>query len=149
MVNPEHIKQFESVLNTFNTPTQCVAHHAIRDLLGRVANSPFQDRNNTETWTQIGSIAFVEFSTLSSSSVDTVAELSVFLSKKRHDYGVKNIVEFGEFGIKVRTVDKLARIENMLARSGATAVGEPMVDAWRDIVGYSAVAILLISEHYV
>ena len=79
------------------------------------------------------------------SQLDEIADL---LARKRVDYGCKNITDFGEIGIIVRAMDKVYRIENLTARGGDSAVGEPITDAMRDIVGYSGVAFLMVTKQW-
>lgn len=68
---------------------------------------------------------------------DELAELVV---RKQHDYGHDNILAFGEFGILVRTNDKVARLKNLIGKEGIT---EPRMDAWNDIGGYAILAEML------
>jgi len=60
--------------------------------------------------------------------------------KKQADYGHDNIKAFGEFGLIVRTNDKIARLRNLHGKEG---VAEPRIDAWRDIAGYALIALML------
>ena len=66
-----------------------------------------------------------------------IAELVI---RKQRDYGHDNINAFGEFGILVRTNDKVARLRNLHGKEGVT---EPRIDAWRDIAGYALIALML------
>ena len=59
--------------------------------------------------------------------------------KKQADYGHDNIKAFGEFGLIVRTNDKVARLRNLHGKEG---VAEPRIDAWRDIAGYALLALM-------
>ena len=81
-------------------------------------------------------------------SPEQLDDLSVLLAKKRVDYGCKNITGFGEIGIIVRAMDKVHRLENMAARGGETAVGEPVEDALNDIIGYAGVAYLFLTGNW-
>lgn len=73
-----------------------------------------------------------------------VGEMHNLLCRKQHDYGHKNITNFGLVGVAVRMCDKIARLINMERRGGGSAlVGEPLIDAYRDIVGYAVIAIML------
>lgn len=67
-------------------------------------------------------------------------ELVELICKKQHDYGHDNINAFGEFGLLVRTNDKIARLKNLIGKEGIT---EPRVDAWKDIAGYAIIALML------
>ena len=59
--------------------------------------------------------------------------------KKQHDYGPGNIAKFGEFGVLVRTNDKLERLIN-LNRRGDTPVNESVMDTWQELSVYGAIA---------
>ena len=73
-----------------------------------------------------------------------VGELHNLLCRKQHDYGHKNITNFGLVGVAVRMCDKIARLINIERRGGHAALaGEPLIDAYRDIVGYAVIAIML------
>lgn len=69
------------------------------------------------------------------------------LRDKRASYGPHNLTEWGPMGIAIRMGDKYKRLVHMY-KSGmtTTAVGENLEDAWRDIVGYGLLALLLM-EH--
>ena len=67
-------------------------------------------------------------------------ELADLVCKKQADYGHNNINAFGEFGLLVRTSDKLARLLHLQGKEGIT---EPRTDAWRDIAGYAILALML------
>lgn len=77
------------------------------------------------------------------------------LINKQKDYGVKNIMMFGLSGIIVRMYDKIARLENLLTKSGnlfdaeqANAVhGESIIDTLIDIVGYSTIGLMIMTEN--
>ena len=57
---------------------------------------------------------------------EVAREIADIVIKKQHDYGHENILAFGEFGVLVRTNDKLARLKNLIGKEGIT---EPRVDA--------------------
>ncbi len=67
-------------------------------------------------------------------------EIAALVIRKQHDYGHDNINAFGEFGLLVRTSDKLARLRNLSGKEGLT---EPRIDAWRDLAGYAILALML------
>ncbi len=71
---------------------------------------------------------------------EVAREIADIVIKKQHDYGHENILAFGEFGVLVRTNDKLARLKNLIGKEGIT---EPRVDAWVDMAGYSIIALML------
>lgn len=64
------------------------------------------------------------------------------LVSKQHDYGHKNILHFGMRGVAVRLCDKIARMNNLLARGG-DAKNEALTDTYTDILGYAAIALML------
>ena len=74
------------------------------------------------------------------------AELTKLLARKQHDYGPENILRFGVPGLMVRLHDKVARLENLLAkRDGKNAVnGEAVADTFTDIVGYCVIGMMLV-----
>ena len=59
--------------------------------------------------------------------------------KKQHDYGPGNIAKFGEYGVLVRTNDKLERLINLNKR-GDTPANESIMDTWQDLSVYGAIA---------
>jgi len=67
-------------------------------------------------------------------------EVADLVISKQRDYGHDNINAFGEFGVLVRTNDKVARLRNLHGKEGVT---EPRIDAWRDIAGYAIIALML------
>ena len=67
-------------------------------------------------------------------------ELAELVCNKQHDYGHDNINAFGEYGVLVRTNDKIARLRNLIGKEGIT---EPRIDAWKDIGGYAIIALML------
>lgn len=71
-------------------------------------------------------------------------EMVDLLCRKRASYGPDNLTKFGEFGILVRTSDKLERLAHM-HRQGidVTEVGEDAEDAWCDLAGYSLLVLLI------
>ena len=69
-------------------------------------------------------------------------ELVELVIRKQRDYGHDNINAFGEFGLLVRTNDKIARLHNLHCK-GSQGITEPRIDAWRDIAGYAIIALML------
>jgi hypothetical protein len=67
-------------------------------------------------------------------------EIVELCENKQADYGHDNILAFGEFGLLVRTNDKVARLRNLINKEGIT---EPRLDSWRDIAGYALLALML------
>ena len=72
---------------------------------------------------------------------DKIVELLV---RKNEDYGDSNLLRYDLFGICVRLLDKLARLENLVFK--APAVDEMLEDTLKDIAGYVINAIRLLQE---
>jgi len=51
-------------------------------------------------------------------------------------------LDFGEFGVLVRTNDKIARLKNLLRNQKAPS-NESIDDTWKDTAGYAVVAMML------
>lgn len=69
-------------------------------------------------------------------------ELAELVIRKQNDYGVRNILDFGELGVLIRCNDKIARLKNLILNR-KEGVSEPKNDAWDDLGGYSIVMGLL------
>ena len=67
-----------------------------------------------------------------------LSDIQLF-DKKQHDYGPGNIAKFGEFGVLVRTNDKLERLINLNKRNDSPA-NESIIDTWQDLSVYGAIA---------
>ena len=67
-------------------------------------------------------------------------EIASLVEKKQADYGQGNILAFGADGILVRVSDKVERLKNL---RGKVISNEPVTDSWRDLAGYSILALLL------
>lgn len=66
------------------------------------------------------------------------------LCKKQHDYGVHNILRFGQQGLLIRVWDKISRLENLERRtSGPQVADESQIDTMLDIAGYATIGIML------
>lgn len=63
------------------------------------------------------------------------------LDRKQRDYGSGNIAAFGEFGVLVRTWDKVSRLRNLLTNV-KTPANESIEDSWLDLCNYSIIAVL-------
>jgi hypothetical protein len=68
-------------------------------------------------------------------------EMLTLLCSKQHDYGHKNITNFGTIGVAIRVCDKIARIQN-LENSGVYK-NESLLDSYLDIIGYALIAVML------
>ena len=76
----------------------------------------------------------------------TIPDIVEIVCKKQHDYGHRNITNFGTIGIAIRVCDKIARIKN-LEKIG-DAQNESLIDSYVDIVGYAVIAIMLDNESF-
>ena len=96
----------------------------------------------TEMWRRFENLSPDEFKSV---LLDVTRDMRDLLQNKRESYGPGNLTEFGDFGVLVRTSDKLKRLAHM-HREGIdmTAVNESAEDAWRDIAGY---ALLVLVAH--
>jgi hypothetical protein len=66
------------------------------------------------------------------------------LCKKQHDYGVHNILRFGQQGLLIRVWDKISRLENLERQATNPQVAEESeIDTMLDIAGYATIGIML------
>lgn len=65
-------------------------------------------------------------------------EFAELVIKKQMDYGPRNIMDFGEYGILVRLNDKLQRLINLFKKDQEPE-NETVDDTWDDIGGYAFV----------
>jgi hypothetical protein len=66
------------------------------------------------------------------------------LCRKQHDYGVHNILRFGQQGLLIRVWDKISRLENLERKSKDPQVAnESQIDTMLDIAGYATIGIML------
>ncbi len=72
----------------------------------------------------------------------TFARCAELMIAKQHDYGHRNITDFGEFGVLVRLNDKVARLKNLYAKNREPK-NETVNDSWMDICNYAAIALML------
>ena len=72
----------------------------------------------------------------------TAQEIAELVISKQKDYGQANILDFGEFGVLVRTNDKVARLKNLFREKKAPR-NETLDDTWKDTAGYSIVALMV------
>ena len=73
---------------------------------------------------------------------DLCAHILATLCRKQNDYGHENISRFGRLGLLVRVHDKIARLNNLLAKGGVPQ-NESIEDTYVDIVGYSAIGMMV------
>lgn len=101
-----------------------------------------------ELWRSIGFFGYefgVDACYRSGLRADKVlATVHEILVKKQKDYGHGNITKFGRIGLIVRMQDKVARLENLLAKgvSDEEAENESVYDNVIDVMGYSAIGIM-------
>jgi len=69
-----------------------------------------------------------------------VEEIASLVISKQHDYGHRNILDFGEIGILVRVNDKVERLKNLKDKQ---PINETVDDNWGDLAGYSIIALML------
>ena len=69
-------------------------------------------------------------------------EIADLVISKQRDYGHGNILAFGELGVLVRCSDKIERLKNLWKR-GIEPENETVTDTWKDLVGYSFIALML------
>ena len=71
--------------------------------------------------------------------IETMLQDIELFDKKQHDYGPGNIAKFGEYGVLVRTNDKLERLIN-LSKRNEEPINESVIDTWQDLSIYGAIA---------
>jgi hypothetical protein len=77
----------------------------------------------------------------------TKYDVHALLVRKQRDYGHENIRRFGRDGLLVRVHDKVARLENLAARN-AEPGNEAVLDTLADIIGYSAIGIMVANGQF-
>jgi len=102
-----------------------------------ISPDPGSGHQHPENFKKTANSASVEFD--SWMIRDTILET---LIRKQRDYGHENISRFGRFGLLVRTHDKLARLRNLQATQNSPE-NESIIDTYTDIVGYSAIGMML------
>lgn len=71
-------------------------------------------------------------------------DMTSLLIAKRRSYGPHNLTRFGPIGIIIRASDKIDRLTTMCQNDTvASADGDTMDDAWRDLIGYAVLGLLL------
>lgn len=71
--------------------------------------------------------------------IDLMLEDVKLFDRKQRDYGEHNISKFGEFGVLVRSSDKIERLTNLHQR-GTLPNNESIEDTWRDLSIYATIA---------
>lgn len=77
----------------------------------------------------------------------TIEDVAPVVISKQKDYGYRNIEAFGLDGLVVRVHDKVARVANLKAKNSSPH-NESLTDSYRDIVGYSILAIMWLDETF-
>lgn len=72
-------------------------------------------------------------------------EIATVLEKKDHDYGSKNMTEFGVLGGVVRISDKTERLKNLVKKE-AKVSEETLEDTLLDLAGYAILMLKLRRE---
>lgn len=107
--------------------------HFIQGIIHGTYDASFDDLDRS-----MGACGTLASAHLQSTGVNT-KEIHELLCRKQRDYGHDNICMSGEIGLAVRMMDKIARLNNLLARDGKNIGNEPLVDTWTDILGYATV----------
>ena len=63
------------------------------------------------------------------------------MDSKQRDYGSNNIASFGEYGVLVRTWDKVSRLKNLL-QNNSEPKNESIEDSWLDLANYAIIGVL-------
>jgi hypothetical protein len=129
------------------SPTIEIAANKMRVIhtsIENTVNGTWTSGNIKDLWTTLGGIAYGIYRFQFNGSQDSVVNT---LIKKQRDYGPENINKFGQYGLVVRTHDKIARLENLISKQTAPE-NEAMQDTFLDIVGYSAIGIMLVREMF-
>jgi len=101
----------------------------------------------------INSLVDSIYSTLECSEEQTRVIIELMLSdielfdKKQRDYGPGNIAKFRDYGIVVRTSDKLERLVN-LYKNNRTPENESIEDTWQDLSVYGAIARAVLHDQW-
>lgn len=119
-----------------------LAFSIISDSLGEFVRS--RSENTVVAVASMSNAAILALCVLESKGYKTSYEdLYNLLCRKQHDYGHKNIDNFGLIGVAVRMCDKIARAENLLGKETNAVKNETIIDTYEDIVGYAVIALML------
>ena len=116
-----------------------------RGLTEKIVDPAFDGRQAVKADQRLEELASHIYNILECQEEQTKSIISTMLGdiqlfdKKQHDYGPGNIAKFGEFGVLVRTNDKLERLINLNKR-GDTPANESVMDTWQDLSVYGAIA---------
>lgn len=102
-------------------------------------------------WQPIAEIALVGYVRCTDQPVArALNELLLVLADKQRDYGHKNITCWGDrslLAIAVRASDKVARLENLAARS-VSPRNESVADSWLDLAGYAILGLMVTNNTF-
>lgn len=137
------IKQLNPLgTETMNDEQIALAFGLISDHLGNFVRS--RTENTTIALAAMTNAAVLALRTMEIKHMETDYEdLYHLLCRKQHDYGHKNINNFGLIGVAVRICDKIARAENLILRQTNAVRNETIIDTYEDIVGYAVIALML------
>ena len=128
-----------------------VGRPALRDTIRYAANRLTEAVNNHD---DLASVSML-FNTIGCEAVAELKHRAMWqpeaftrlLCSKQADYGHNNISSFGLIGVAVRLVDKVCRLENLTAKNSG-ALNEPLLDTWLDMIGYSVIAEMLVTNTF-
>ena len=63
------------------------------------------------------------------------------MDSKQRDYGSNNLAAFGEYGVLVRTWDKVSILKNLL-QNNSEPKNESIEDSWLDLANYAIIGVL-------
>ena len=66
---------------------------------------------------------------------------AMMFSTKQKDYGCQNIAASGEYGVLVRSMDKVARLKNLSIKEGMPN-HEAVIDNWMDLANYGIIGVM-------
>lgn len=133
--NPEEtLNELRTVYENFLTDYQ----NSIKSLAEETRKEIVSQR-----WMTLGAFA-LELSRQLDPTENGLIPIDIYdtLVKKQSDYGHENISRFGVDGLLLRTHDKIARLENLLANPDTDPENESISDTLLDIIGYSAIGLM-------
>ena len=137
------MRQFKPLGNeSLNEEQASLAFAIMSNSLGEFVRS--RSENTTVAVAAMSNAAILALSVLEEKGYQTDYEdLYNLLCRKQHDYGHKNIDNFGLIGVAVRICDKIARAENLRNKESNAVKNETVIDTYEDIVGYAVIALML------
>lgn len=99
-------------------------------------------------WLAIADAAFSAYVNLTGIEPDKAKHQAISLMiRKQADYGLRNILRFGEKGVIVRSYDKYERLNNLLGKKDIPNF-ESIADTWLDMCNYAVIAVMLIRGYF-